>query len=74
MKNRQRHELFSIVSHQIVLRLASLLLFLPRQARVIAARWIVCILSGRLFSARTNWTFKIPAMSPQMQHAEKRII
>ena len=47
---------------------------LPRPARVMAARWIECIESGRLFSARTNWKLRIPPISPQIQHAENRII
>lgn len=52
----------------------SKLISLPRQARVIAARWIECIESGRLFRARTNWKLRIPPIRPQMQHAENRII
>lgn len=47
---------------------------LPRQARVMAARWMECIESGRLFSARTNWKLRMPPISPQIQHAENRII
>lgn len=47
---------------------------IPRQARVMAARWIDCMESGRLFSARTNWKLRIPPIRPQIQHAENRII
>ena len=39
-----------------------------------AARWMECIESGRLFSARTNWKLRMPPISPQIQHAENRII
>lgn len=47
---------------------------LPRQARVMAARWIECIEFGCLLRARTNWKLRIPPIRPHMQHAEKRII
>lgn len=48
--------------------------FLPRQARVMAARWTECMELGLLVSARTNWKLRIPPIRPQMQQAENRII
>lgn len=47
---------------------------LPRQAKVMAARWMECMESGRLFSARTNWKLRIPPIRPQIQQAENSII
>lgn len=52
----------------------SVMFCLPRQASVMAARWIECMESGRLFNARTNWKLRIPPIRPQIQHAENKII
>ena len=47
---------------------------MPREASDSAPRWTDWSPSGRLTSTRTNWMFRIPPISPQMQQAENNII